>query len=96
MPLLEKLFQLCAHSTTARTEVAVGATTYLTMAYIVFVVPATLSAAGLDKPALIAATCLVTAFSTGLMGFGANVPVAVAPGLTALFSYTLVLTNGVP
>jgi len=50
MPLLEKLFQLRAHSTTARTEVAAGATTYLTMAYIVFVVPATLSAAGLDKP----------------------------------------------
>jgi len=96
MPLLEKLFQLRAHGTTAHTEVAAGATSYLTMAYIVFVVPATLSAAGLDKPALIAATCLVTAFSTGLMGFGANVPVAVAPGLMAFFSYTLVLTNGVP
>ncbi|MFD1469791.1 NCS2 family permease [Hymenobacter caeli] len=98
MPLLEKLFHLRDHDTTVRTEVAAGATTYLTMAYIVFVVPATLSAAGLDKPALIAATCLVTAFSTALMGFGANVPVAVAPGLglTAFFSYTLVLTNGVP
>jgi len=92
---LNKLFRLHDHQTTIRTEVVAGLTTYLTMAYIVFVVPTTLGAAGMDKQALIAVTCLVTALSTALMGLGANVPIAVAPGLgmSAFFTYTLVLTN---
>jgi AGZA family xanthine/uracil permease-like MFS transporter len=95
---LEKLFRLQDNQTTIRTEVVAGLTTYLTMAYIVFVVPTTLGAAGLDKQALIAVTCLITALSTALMGLGANVPIALAPGLgmSAFFTYTLVLTNGIP
>ncbi|HEX8425496.1 NCS2 family permease [Hymenobacter sp.] len=94
---LARLFRFEERQTTFRTELLAGLTTYLTMAYIVFVVPTTLGAAGLDKPALIAVTCLVTALSSALMGLGANVPIALAPGLgmSAFFTYTLVLANGI-
>ncbi|TDN36450.1 NCS2 family permease [Hymenobacter sp. UV11] len=98
MPSLAGFFRFQEHRTTLRTELVAGLTTYLTMAYIVFVVPATLGAAGMDQGALIAVTCLVAALSSALMGVGANVPVALAPGLgmSAFFTYTLVLTKGVP
>lgn len=72
--MIEKLFHLAARQTSVRTEVVAGLTTYLTMACIVFVVPTTLGAAGIDKSALIATTCLITALSTALMSAGANVP----------------------
>jgi AGZA family xanthine/uracil permease-like MFS transporter len=97
MHSLATFFRFQERQTTLRTELVAGLTTYLTMAYVVFVIPTTLGAAGMDKPALIAATCLVAALCSALMGLGANVPIALAPGLGmgAFFTYTLVLANGV-
>ena len=67
------------------------------MAYIVFVNPAILATTGMDKNALIAATCLATAIATILVGLFANAPIAMAPGigLNAFFAYTLVLNNNI-
>jgi adenine/guanine/hypoxanthine permease len=95
---LEKRFQLTAHGTTVRTEVVAGLTTFLTMAYIIFVQPAVLGAAGMDFGAVLAATCLSTAFATALMAFLANYPIAVAPamGHNFFFAYSVVVGMKVP
>ena len=77
--VIDRLFQLTAHNTTARTEVVAGLTTFLAMAYIIFVQPAVLSAAGMDFGAVMVATCLASALATLLMGLLANYPIAVAP-----------------
>jgi AGZA family xanthine/uracil permease-like MFS transporter len=86
-------FKLKEHGTNVRTEVIGGITTFLTMAYIIFVNPMILSEAGMDKPALITVTCLAAALGTFLVGLWANVPFAMAPGmgLNAFFTYTLVM-----
>lgn len=96
--MLEKLFGLKAHGTTVRAEALAGATTFLTMAYIIVVNPAILSAAGLPIAAVAAATCLSAGIGSLLMGFMANYPLALAPGmgLNAYFTYTVVLGMGVP
>jgi AGZA family xanthine/uracil permease-like MFS transporter len=88
-------FELKARGTSVRTEVVAGLTTFLTMAYIIFVNPTVLSQAGMDKNALIVVTCLVTAVVTIITGVFANAPIAMAPGmgLNAFFTYTLVLSN---
>ncbi len=80
------------------TEIIAGITTFLTMAYIIFVNAGILSSAGMDKTALIAITCLVSGISTIVTGLVANAPIAMAPGmgLNAFFAYTLVLNQGVP
>lgn len=90
--LLERLFALRASGTTIRTEILAGVTTYLTMAYIIFVNPAILSAAGMDFGAVFVATCLAAAAGSLIMGLYANYPVALAPGmgLNAYFAYTVV------
>ena len=90
--MLENLFGLKAHGTTARRELVAGATTFLTMAYIMFVNPKILAAAGLDPGAVFIATCLAAAFATLLMGLYANLPVALAPGMgmNAYFAFTVV------
>ncbi len=77
---------------TVRREIVAGATTFLTMAYIVFVNPKILSAAGLDQGAVFTATCLASALTTALMGLYARLPVALAPGmgLNAYFAFTVV------
>ena len=95
---MEKLFQLKAHGTTVRTEILAGITTFMTMAYIMFVNPGILSATGMDKEAVFVATILATAIATFIMAFVANVPFAVAPGmgLNALFTYTVCLGMGIP
>lgn len=94
--MLEKLFQLKAHHTTVRTEVIAGLTTFLAMAYILFVNPTILSATGMDKGAVFVATCLAAAIGSLLMGLIANYPIALAPGmgLNAFFTYTVVLHMG--
>jgi len=76
----------------AKTEVVAGVTTFLTMAYIIFVNPAILSAAGMDRQALVVVTCLVSALTTAITGLVANAPIAMAPGmgLNAFLSYSLV------
>jgi AGZA family xanthine/uracil permease-like MFS transporter len=80
------------------TEVVAGVTTFLTMAYIIFVNANILSSTGMDKTALVAVTCMVSGVSTILTGLLANAPIAMAPGmgLNAFFAYTLVLNQGVP
>nr|WP_298135971.1 NCS2 family permease [uncultured Pseudomonas sp.] len=94
--MLERLFQLKAHNTTVRTEVLAGLTTFLTMAYILFVNPNMLAAAGMDKGAVFVATCLAAAIGSAIMGLVANYPIALAPGmgLNAFFTYTVVMTMG--
>src|SRR6185312_11920812 len=96
--MLERLFKLEAAGTTVRTEVLAGLTTFLTMAYIVVVNPAILGEAGLPVGAVAAATCLAAGFASLLMGFLANYPLALAPGmgLNAYFTYTVVKGLGVP
>ena len=91
------MFKLKENNTNVRTEVIGGFTTFLTMAYIIFVNPLILSEAGMDKPALITATCLAACFGTLLAGLWAKVPFAMAPGmgLNAFFTYTLVLGQGI-
>ena len=98
MGLLERQFALEAHGTTVRTEVVAGLTTFLTMAYIIFVQPAVLSAGGMDFGAVLVATCLSTAFATALMALLANYPIAVAPamGHNFFFTYAVVIGMKVP
>ncbi|WP_027856108.1 NCS2 family permease [Marinobacterium jannaschii] len=90
--MLEKLFKLSEHNTDVKTEVIAGFTTFLTMAYIIFVNPSMLAAAGMDEGAVFVATCLAAAVGCMIMGLWANYPVALAPGmgLNAFFSFTVV------
>jgi AGZA family xanthine/uracil permease-like MFS transporter len=90
--MLEKLFRLDENRTTVRIEIVAGATTYLTMAYIVFVNPLILANAGMDRGAVFVATCLASAFATLLMALLANYPLALAPGMgmNAYFTYSVV------
>ncbi|MGL4641672.1 MAG: NCS2 family permease [Cetobacterium sp.] len=93
---MERLFQLKEHGTTVRQEIIAGVTTFLTMAYIIFVNPSILSMTGMDKGALITVTCLASAIGTAITAFWVNAPLAMAPGmgLNAFFTFTLVLGNG--
>ncbi|MNS07799.1 putative adenine permease PurP [compost metagenome] len=94
--MFEKIFNLKERNTNIRQEAIGGTVTFLTMAYIIFVNPNILSATGMDKSALITVTCLAAIIGTLLVGFWANVPFAMAPGmgLNAMFAYTLVLNDG--
>ena len=95
---LETYFGFTAHATTWRTEILAGLTTFITMAYIIFVNPAILSQTGMPLAAITTATCLCAAFGSILMGALANYPLALAPGmgLNAYFTYTVVKGMGVP
>src|SRR5260370_34975544 len=90
--MIDRFFGLTISGTTVRTEILAGATTYLTMAYIVFVNPVILANAGMDKGAVFVATCLASALGTLLMALLANYPLALAPGMgiNAYFTYTVV------
>ncbi|MDN7126704.1 NCS2 family permease [Pseudidiomarina sp. 1APR75-33.1] len=94
--LLEKLFQIKAQGSSVKAEVIGGITTFLTMAYIIFVNPSILSQAGMDYGAVFVATCLAAAMGCLIMGLWANYPVALAPGmgLNAFFTYSVVLGMG--
>ena len=96
--MLERAFHLSANNTTVQTEVVAGVTTFLTMAYIIFVQPAVLSAAGMDFGAVLAATCIASGLATLLMAFLANYPIAVAPamGHNFYFAFTVVIGMQVP
>src|SRR5499433_1739560 len=93
-PWLDRYFGLTEQGTSVRTELVAGLTTFLTMVYIVFVNPAILGNAGMDKGAVFVATCIAAAVSTLVMAFYANYPIALAPGmgLNAFFAFTVVLT----
>jgi len=94
--MLERLFKLQEHGTTARTELLAGLTTFLTMSYIIFVNPDILSTTGMDKSAVFVATCLAASLGTLIMAFVANWPIGMAPGmgLNAFFAFTVVGSMG--
>lgn len=81
-----------------KTELMAGLTTFLTMAYIIAVNPSILSETGMDAGALVTTTCLASALGCFIMGFFANMPFGLMPGmgLNAFFTYTVVLGMGVP
>lgn len=91
--MLESFFKLKEHGTTVKTEVIAGFTTFLTMAYIIFVNPTILAKTGMDFNAVFVATCLAAALGTAIMGLVANYPIALAPGmgLNAYFTFTVVM-----
>jgi AGZA family xanthine/uracil permease-like MFS transporter len=95
---LERYFGFASHETTWRTEILAGLTTFITMAYIIFVNPAILSQTGMPLAAVTTSTCLCAAIGSILMGALANYPLALAPGmgLNAYFTYTVVKGMGVP
>lgn len=96
--MLDGFFKLSDHGTDLRTEVTAGVTTFLTMAYIIFVNPSVLAVTGMDHGAVFVATCVSAALGTLIMGLYANYPVALAPGmgLNAYFSYGVVQGLGHP
>lgn len=96
MNAIEKYFGINGQNTTVKTELLAGLTTFLTMAYIIFVNPNVLADAGMDKGAVFVATCLAAAIGCFIMGIYARLPVALAPGmgLNAFFTYGVVLGMG--
>ena len=96
--MLATYFKLAENNTDVKTEVLAGITTFLTMAYIIFVNPLILGDAGMDKGAVFVATCLAASLATAMMGLYANYPIALAPGmgLNAYFAYGVVNGMGVP
>jgi AGZA family xanthine/uracil permease-like MFS transporter len=94
---LEQYFQFAQLGTNWRTEILAGCTTFLTMAYIVFVNPAILAETGMPLDAVTLATCLSACFGSVLMGALARYPIALAPGmgLNAYFTYVVVKGMGV-
>lgn len=95
--MLNSFFKLEENQTTVRVELFAGLTTFLTMAYIIFVNPDILAAAGMDKGAVFVATCIAAAVGTLIMGLHANYPIALAPGmgLNAFFAFVVVKGMGV-
>ena len=96
MNAIERYFCINGENTTIKTEILAGGTTFLTMAYIIFVNPNVLADAGMDKGAVFVATCLAAAVGCFIMGIYARLPVALAPGmgLNAFFTYGVVLGMG--
>ena len=98
LQVLERYFEFNKLNATWKTEILAGLTTFITMAYIVFVNPSILKDAGMPVPAVFAATCIAAAFATIMMGAFARYPIAMAPGmgLNAYFTYTVVKGMGIP
>lgn len=96
MNLHERIFKLKSRSTTVKTELLAGVTTFMAMAYILAVNPIILSNAGMDPNAVFTATAIAAAVATGVMGLLANLPVGLAPGMgeNAFFAFTIVVTMG--
>src|ERR1017187_7089382 len=94
----ERYFEFAALGTSWRTEILAGVTTFMTMAYIIFVNPQILHEAGMPIAAVTAATCLASAVGSLLMGGFARYPIALAPGmgLNAYFTYSVVKGMGIP
>jgi AGZA family xanthine/uracil permease-like MFS transporter len=95
---LERYFEFDRLGTNWRTELLAGVTTFMTMAYIIFVNPSILSETGMPQQAVVVATCLCAGFASILMGAFARYPIALAPGmgLNAYFTYTVVKGMGIP
>ena len=90
--LLERFFKLEDHNASIASEVVAGATTFITMVYIIFVNPQMMAASGMDQGASFVGTCIAAALACFFMGLYANWPVGMAPGmgLNAFFTYTVV------
>ena len=90
--MLEKLFHLKENSTDLKKELLAGFTTFITMAYIIFVNPQMMSSAGMELGAVFVGTCLAAALACIAMGLYANWPIGLAPGmgLNAFFTFTVV------
>jgi len=95
--MIEKFFRLKELGTDIRTEVVAGFTTFMAMAYIIFVNPAMISQTGMDFSSAMAATCVSAAVATIMMGVYANYPIALAAGMgeNAFFTFTVCLTMGI-
>ena len=98
MSWLENQFKLTENRSSVRTELAAGLTTFMAMAYIIVVNPGILSESGMPFGPVLVATCVGAAVGCFLMGFLANYPFALAPGmgLNAFFTYSVVMTMHVP
>jgi len=98
MEFITKFFKLQENKTTVRTEIIAGITTFMTMAYILFLNPNILSATGMDKNAVFFATAVAAGFVTIAMGLVANFPIALAPGmgLNAFFATVALAGVGMP
>ncbi|NLV82763.1 MAG: NCS2 family permease [Synergistaceae bacterium] len=98
MSWFEKQFKLKENNTDVKTEMLAGLTTFMTMAYIIFVCPEMLSKTGMPFGAVLTATCVGAAFGTFLMAILANYPFALAAGvgLIPFFTYSVVLGMGIP
>ncbi len=94
----DRFFHLTENNTNVRTEVIAGVTTFLAMAYIIFVNPGILGETGMDTGAIFVATCVAAALGTAVMGLWARYPIAQAPGmgLNAFFAFTVVIGMGIP
>ena len=90
--MLDRIFHLTENRTNVRTEIVAGFTTFMAMAYIIFLNPSILADAGMPFDAVLFATCVAAAVATLIMGLGANYPFALAPGmgLNAYFAYVAV------
>jgi len=95
--MLDRFFKLSERKTNVQTEVMAGITTFMTMAYILFVNPSVLGAAGMDKNAVLLATAIGSGLVTIMMGLFVNYPIAMAPGmgLNAFYAFTVVIGMGV-
>ncbi len=95
---MKRFFKLAESNTTVGIELSAGLTTFMAMAYIVFVNPQMMASAGMEQGASFVATCLAAALACFMMGLYANWPVGLAPGmgLNAFFTYTIVGELGYP
>ena len=95
---LNNFFQLDSNKTNIKTEIIAGITTFLTMAYIIFANPSIMAQSGMDKDAIFVGTCIAAAIACFIMGFFANWPIGLAPGmgLNVFFTYTVVGKMGYP
>jgi AGZA family xanthine/uracil permease-like MFS transporter len=93
---MEKFFKLKENKTNIRTEIIAGITTFMTMAYIIFVNPDILSTTGMDKGAVMTATIVAAGLTTILMGLLTNYPFALASGmgLNAFFAFVVASQYG--
>ncbi len=96
--MLDRFFKLSERNTNVQTEVTAGITIFMTMAYILFVNPSILGAAGMDKNAVLLATAIGSGLVTIMMGLFVNYPIALAPGmgLNAFYAFTVVIGMGIP
>ena len=90
--MLDNIFKLNVNGTNIKREILAGFTTFITMSYIIFVNPQIMSTTGMDFGAVFVGTCLAASIACFIMGFVANWPVGLAPGmgLNAFFTYSVV------